>query len=74
MSQAEDDPINPRHYAELKPEPIEVIEAWGLGFCLANVIKYVSRAGRKPGADPIEDLKKAAWYLQREIERRQRDG
>ena len=62
------DPINnPSHYAEgRKFEPIEVIEDWKLNYRMGNVLKYVSRAGRKQ--DAIEDLKKAVWYLQREIE------
>lgn len=66
------DPVNhPPHYGgDLPTEPIKVIEAWGLGFCLSNAVKYISRA-RKKGA-PLEDLKKAAWYLNREIERMER--
>lgn len=48
-------------------EAIKVIEAWGLGFSLGNCVKYISRAGRKD--DYKTDLKKAAWYLQREIDR-----
>ena len=62
------DPVNrPSHYTEgRKFETIEVIEDWGLGFCLGNTVKYISRAGRK--LDQIlEDLKKARWYLDREI-------
>lgn len=59
--------INPRHYADLTPEPIEVIEGWRLGFHLAQVIKYVARAGRK--GDYLEDLMKARWYLNRVIEK-----
>lgn len=59
---------HPAHYAEgRKYEPIDVIEDWELGFCLGNTVKYISRAGRK--VDAVEDLKKAAWYLNREIER-----
>ena len=63
---------HPPHYGgESNPyEAIKVIEAWQLGFCLGNTIKYVSCAGKKPGSDALEDLKKAAWYLQREIEAR----
>jgi hypothetical protein len=63
---------HPAHYggADNPYEAIKVIEAWGLGFCLGNLLKYVSRAGQKPGADAVTDLSKAAWYLQREIERR----
>ena len=53
-----------KHYNE-KVEPIELIEAFDLGFNRGNVIKYVARAGRKD--DELEDLKKASWYLQREI-------
>lgn len=52
-------------------EAIKVIEAWGLGFNLGNTVKYVSRAGKKGAA--LEDLKKAAWYLNREIENRERE-
>lgn len=50
-------------------EAIDVIEAWNLDFCLGNTIKYISRAGRKSDK-VLEDLEKAAWYLNREIERR----
>lgn len=48
-------------------EAIKVIEAWDLGFNLGNTIKYISRAGIKDKAKEIEDLEKALWYLQREI-------
>ncbi len=62
------DPINhPPHYTHGDIEPIDAIEAWGLGFCLGNVVKYVARAGHK--GDRLEDLKKARWYLEREIKR-----
>ena len=62
------DKINhPSHYAGgRKFEPIDVIEDWQLGFCPGNAVKYISRAGRKT-KDPREDLKKAVWYLNREI-------
>jgi len=65
-----EDPIRPKHYTELQPEPISVIEGWQLGFNLGNCVKYISRAGRK-SADPVEDLRKAAWYLEREIEQQE---
>jgi len=61
---------HPRHYNTGKVEVIDAIEAWSLGFCLGNTVKYVARAGKKFGADDIEDLEKAAWYLSREITRR----
>jgi hypothetical protein len=49
-------------------EAIDVIDAWGLGYELGNVIKYVARAGYK-GTLRLEDLRKARWYLDREIAR-----
>lgn len=58
---------HPPHYKSGGLESIDVIEAFDLGFCLGNTVKYVLRAGRK--GDRIEDLKKARWYLDREIER-----
>ena len=58
---------HPQHYggADNPFEAIKVIEAWGLGFSLGNAVKYISRAGKK--GDRLEDLKKARWYLDREI-------
>jgi hypothetical protein len=62
---------HPKHYggADNAYEAIKVIEAWELGFCLGNTVKYIARAGRKPDTSQLIDLKKAAWYLNREIER-----
>lgn len=65
------DTVNhPAHYggADNPYEAIKVIEAWELGFCLGNTVKYISRAGIKDENKTIEDLKKAAWYLNRRIE------
>jgi len=58
---------HPKHYGggDNPYEAIKVVEAWALGFCLGNVVKYISRAGKK--GDALEDLKKARWYLEREI-------
>ena len=62
------DPVhNPSHYKSGGIEAIDVIEAFELGFHLGNVVKYVLRAGRK--GDALEDLEKAAWYLDREIDK-----
>jgi hypothetical protein len=62
----ETDMVNhPEHYAFGPHETIEVIEAWDLPYHLGNVVKYVSRAKRK--GKELEDLKKAAWYLDRYI-------
>lgn len=66
---------HPDHYGgkENPYEAIKVIEAWQLGFCLGNTVKYISRSGKKNPAKELEDLKKAAWYLAREIERIESD-
>lgn len=50
-------------------EVIKVIEAWGLGFVLGNVVKYVARAGKKPGNSEVQDLKKARDYINKRIEK-----
>lgn len=60
---------NPDHYTSGGIECIDYIEAKGLGFHLGNAVKYISRAGRK--GDAVEDLRKARWYLDREIARRE---
>jgi hypothetical protein len=62
---------HPIHYGgEKNPyEAIKVIEAWELGFCLGNTIKYISRAGKKDKAKTLEDLRKAQWYLERYIKK-----
>lgn len=58
---------HPSHYGgDTTYEAIKVIENWQLGFNLGNVAKYISRAGKK-SANTVEDLKKAAFYLNREI-------
>lgn len=59
---------HPQHYNQGKFEVIDIIEDWSLNFNLGNVIKYVARSDYK--GKPIEDLKKAKFYLEREIKRR----
>lgn len=59
---------HPAHYTDGKIEVIEFIEDKKLGFCLGNAVKYISRAGKKDPTKTIEDLKKAQWYINREIE------
>jgi hypothetical protein len=60
---------HPAHYGgESNPyETIKVIRAWDLGFCLGNAVKYISRAGKKNPDKLVEDLEKAAWYIQEAI-------
>lgn len=65
------DPVNhPPHYggADDPYEAIKVIHAWNLGFDLGNVLKYIRRADLK--GTPIQDLEKAKFYLEDEIQRR----
>lgn len=63
------DPVNhPAHYTA-HPSKIECIEITEhMGFCLGNAMKYIWRADLK--ADAIEDLQKAVWYINREIQLR----
>lgn len=62
------DPVNhPSHYKSGGLEAIDVIEAFGLGFALGNCVKYVLRAGKKDAAKEVEDLRKAKFYLERQI-------
>ena len=60
--------MRPQHYGgeENPHEAIKIIEHYGLGFHLGNCIKYLLRAGKK--GNEIEDLEKARWYLDRQIE------
>lgn len=60
---------HPDHYGgkENPYEVIKVIRAWNLSFSLGNTVKYIARAGRKDPSKRIEDLHKAMWYLQEEI-------
>lgn len=60
----------PQHYKQ-KVQPIDLIEAFDLNFNLGNVVKYVSRAGRK--GDTLEDLEKAFYYLKREMQKYEND-
>jgi len=67
---------HPSHYGgEENPyEVIKVCEAWDLDqdAYLFNVVKYVARAGKKDSSKELEDLKKAAFYLNRKIENLQK--
>lgn len=60
---------SPKHYTDGNIEVIDFIEDKQLNFHRGNAIKYISRAGKKDSKKEIEDLKKAIWYLEREIER-----
>jgi len=75
---APDDPVNPKHYASFGDyAAIHIIRAWNrtraekgvepVSFDVGNALKYIQRAGLKPGQDEIRDLGKAIWYLQERI-------
>lgn len=69
---AEDKVNHPKHYGggDDPYEAIKVINAWGLNFDLGNTLKYIKRAVTgKEGENPLDDLKKAAWYLNDEIKK-----
>lgn len=63
-----DDVINsPKHYTAYPVEVIELTEH--MNFNRGNAVKYIARAGLKDPSKEIEDLQKAAWYINREIQR-----
>jgi hypothetical protein len=66
------DPVNqPKHYTA-HPSGIECIQVTEhMGFNLGNAVKYIWRCDLKK--DAVEDLKKAIWYIQRELVKRQAD-
>ena len=67
------DSVNsPKHYTSGGIEAIDYIQAklgddGCIAYCLGNVLKYVSRAGKKDIANELEDLKKAQWYLNKAV-------
>ena len=65
---------HPAHYTRNASgiECIQVTEHFN--FCRGNAIKYIWRAGEKDPSKEVEDLRKAIWYLQREIERIERNA
>ena len=58
-----------QHYNIGKYEVIDVINDWRLNFQLGNAIKYIARAGRKDPSKTVEDLEKARFYIDYEINR-----
>ena len=73
LQATETDLVNrPPHYTKGGIDFLDYAEAKGLteNAYLFNVVKYISRAGKKLGVDPVQDLEKAEFYLKREIARR----
>lgn len=61
---------HPSHYGGDKPrEVIKCIMEWGLNFNTGNAVKYIARAGKKDPKKEIEDLEKAKFYLDYELQR-----
>ena len=69
-----DSAVDHPSYYQGKIEVIDFIEVKGLGFNLGNCVKYISRCYLKHKDNPVEDLKKARWYLDREIARIEKKG
>lgn len=63
---------NPEHYNIGDIEVIDFIDSWNLNFNLGNVIKYVARCDYK--GNKLEDLQKAIFYIEREINRGCKNG
>ena len=66
MEEANKNVSHPSHYNQ-GIEAIDIIESWDLNFSLGNAIKYILRSPYK--GKQIEDLEKARWYIDREINR-----
>ena len=66
MEEANKNVSHPSHYNQ-GIEAIDIIESWKLNFSLGNAIKYILRSPYK--GKQIEDLEKARWYIDREINR-----
>ena len=69
---------HPSHYTDGNIEVIDFIEDKKLNYHRGNAVKYICRAGKKDPAKEVEDLQKAIWYINREIQRleaqKQRDA
>ena len=74
FGQKDHDPVNhPSHYTS-HPSGVEcIVVTRHMNFNLGNVVKYLWRAGMKEEAPTIQDLEKAAWYLNDEIEQRKKE-
>jgi hypothetical protein len=59
------DPVKPEHYHG--DYVMRIIEDFKLDFLSGTIVKYLLRAGNKPGDSELQDLKKARWYLERKI-------
>jgi hypothetical protein len=65
MSDPDPTKKKPSYYPE--PQPVDVIRAWDLPFCVGSAVAYLARAGRKPGEPAVKDYRKAIHFLEIEI-------
>ena len=63
---------HPKHYNVDGYEVIDIIDAFKLNFNMGNALKYLLRADRK--GNKLQDINKAIWYLQREIEQSEKQN
>lgn len=71
MDKVNDAVNHPAHYTDGNIEVIDFIEDKKLSYHLGNAIKYICRAGKKDPDKEIEDLRKAIWYINRYIKRKE---
>jgi hypothetical protein len=73
MEDNKPDMVNhPPHYCDGGIETADFIEAKALNWHRGNAVKYISRAGKKGSATEAEDIRKAIWYLERDLKRMER--
>lgn len=63
------DPINPSYYGKKGMQPNDFIDAQDLTYNKGQAVKYIARSGKKYEDKHVEDLKKARYYIDREISR-----
>jgi hypothetical protein len=64
--------LKPAHYNSTKISTWNIVEDWGLTYHIGNAIKYIQRAGKKPGSDWFDDMGKAIESIQEEIRLRRK--
>jgi len=72
MTEYVPDPIHPDYYCRAGIKVYEIIDAYDLGFYKGNALAYIMRAGSKD--DAVQDLLKAIWNIQREIDKLERSN
>ena len=60
--------IRPRYYNDSKISPFDVIDDWQLDFYAGSILKYLKRAGKKPGEYRLKDLRKVKTYIDKMID------